>query len=498
MAKKKNVKKYVYKSPMYGEMSTDRGTLYGLYGIGNYNPDELVGKKGIQIYTKMRYDDQIKATLMMKKYARLATPWEIEPASRSERDVLIAKFIKDQLTGMSGTFEGSLYEIYSGLDYGYSLTEIVYKPILMGKWVGKVGLKALKTRNPENYTFETDPQGNLLDNGIVFQGSEKYPTDKFIIYSYNKEFGNWFGNADLRSCYRSWWSKDILIKFHNIYLERFGMPVAVGKYKRGTQEPQVTNLRAILDNIQAKYSITIPDDIIIEFLQVAGGGDIGFRHAIEMHNKFISRAILVPSLMGFTESGGGSYTLGKKQFDVFLWVLKKLGRDTEEAIVNEQLIRKLVDINFDVVDEYPKFRFESLTEEDTEAKARIVRLGVDGGLINPAEAWVRPYLNIPRRDENVPLPQPKTAQGQPIGTPHPGGESPAMGKKGTPSGESAVPKERLWVSPKYKPDKFKEYVLEVDGHELVFGDMRYLYDEVKRRKKKGMLKGEDKILVYTR
>ena len=492
------VKKYQEdKKPLMTEISTQTSHLYSGYALMSFNPDDLVGKKGLQIYAKMMQDDQVKAVLTMKKYARLSTPWYIIPASNDPIDKEVADFVKFSFQNLEGTFENNLLNIYTALEFGFSITELVYQIINKGRFAGKIGLKSLKTREPYNYDFDFDKHGNLKPDGIVFQATERYPIEKFVIYSYNKEFSNWYGKSDLRSAYRSWFSKEILIRFYNMYLERFGMPTVKGVYKKGTPEEQVKKLRDILSNIQSRYSITIPEDITVDLLQ-AGGGDAAFRSAIEMHNKFIARSVLVPDMIGYTESTGGSYSLGKKQFDVFLWILRELGRDTEEGIVGEQIIRKLVDYNYDV-EKYPSFQFESITEEDTEAKARIVRLGVDGGFIDPTEPWVRPYLSLPEPAEGAQLGRPKTIEGAPAGLPQPGGKAPATGVKGSPAGDQAVPTEDLWVSA-LAPNKMSEnsnghkYMLKVYDQMYGFNEFSNLYEGIKKAKELG-LKGETQIEV---
>ena len=93
------------------------------------------------------------------------------------------------------------------------------------------------------------------------------------------------------------------------------------------------------------------------------GGDAGFAEAIRQHNLMITRAHLVPDLLGFSEMSG-SYALGRSHFDVFLWVLERTRRQIEE-VINEQLIKQLVDYNY-IADSYPKFRFKPMTEDDRE------------------------------------------------------------------------------------------------------------------------------------
>ena len=240
----------------FREISLTGSEYYHTAGIPDYNPDDLAGRKGLQIYRKMRDDDQIKAVLSMKKFARLMTPWEIQPASQDAKDIEIADFVRINLENLSGTFEDSLLNILTALDYGYSLTEKLWYRIERGTFVGKIGLKALKTREPFYYQFESDIYGNLREDGVIYLGpgmmeqvvqnkientlpnrgifsyGSRLPVDKFVIYSYNKEFSNWYGRSDLRAAYRSFWSKEILIRFMNIYMERFGMPTHVGTYPK--------------------------------------------------------------------------------------------------------------------------------------------------------------------------------------------------------------------------------------------------------------------------
>ena len=411
----------------FREISLTGSEYYHTAGIPDYNPDDLAGRKGLQIYRKMRDDDQIKAVLSMKKFARLMTPWEIQPASQDAKDIEIADFVRINLENLSGTFEDSLLNILTALDYGYSLTEKLWYRIERGTFVGKIGLKALKTREPFYYQFESDIYGNLREDGVIYLGpgmmeqvvqnkientlpnrgifsyGSRLPVDKFVIYSYNKEFSNWYGRSDLRAAYRSFWSKEILIRFMNIYMERFGMPTHVGTYPKNMSKVDRESLKTILDRVQSKYSIVIPEDVKIDLLNAGGGGEGTFRSAIEMHNKFMSRSLLVPDLLGFTESSGGAYALGKKHFDVFLWILQKLGRDLEETVVGEQILKQLVDFNYSNVEKYPKFKFESITAEGTATRANIIQMGVAGGFINPEEEWIREYLAIPKRDEQFAL-----------------------------------------------------------------------------------------------
>ncbi len=396
------------------EVSSYASPYYTKYNLRPYNPDDLYQKTGtLDIYDKMRIDDQVKAVLTMKKYAILSTGWKIEAASEEKVDVQVRDFVHHCLTdGMTGSFDNDLLELLTAIDDGFSVTEQIYKKITQGDWKGKMGLRRLKTRAPHSWRFEPDDFGELKELiQMTDTGDNPLNPQKFIIYSYNKEFGNWYGNSDLRAAYRSWWSKDVVIKFWNIFLERFGMPTVVAKYKPGATKEQRIKVLKVVKNIQAKTGILLPEAFTLDMLEAVRRGEAGYMEAVQQHNKMIARAILVPDLMGFSETSGGSYALGETQFDVFLWILEKLRRaDIQEGIVDEQLIKRLVDFNF-VVSKYPKFKFNPLTEENKQKLADLFIKASEKGIVLPTtkdEEYMRNTLSFPKRtEEDELLPKPE-------------------------------------------------------------------------------------------
>lgn len=455
------------------EVASQDSLIYKSYSFIDYNPDELAKKKGgLKIYRQMKTDEQIKACLMVKKYGRLSTKWEVQPGNqenakakeiadfctyvlRNMRTSLGPEIKKEGLEGetdgtqaqtfKAGSFEDILYNIMSGLDYGFSISEKIWGYYEDGPYAGKLGMVGCKTKEPFGYDFKTDRFGNLLSlvppaTGRVksAKDNQELPPSKFVIYSYNAEFNNWYGQSDLRPAYRGWWSKDMTIKWMNIYLERYGMPTTVFKYPtKGRVKPADLNaIDDILLNLQAKAGFRIPDNFTAELLEAKRTGEAGYLKAIEHHDKCISRAILIPNKLGFGDDEQGSYALGKKHFDLFLIVLEKLGKDLEETVVNEQILRPLVQYNFGQVDEelMPKFRFESLLTDDPKPKAEVLDLCVKNGLVDSREEWVREYLSLPKRDllkypHETPLGQPEPSVVPAFGDPNDPNAGRQPGKK---------------------------------------------------------------------
>jgi len=418
------------KSSDLGELSVigDPRLLQSFFGFFNrfgafhsYNPDSLVGRKGLGIYDKMLHDDQVIAVQTIKKNAVLQPGWDIVPASEDEIDEEIAEFVKYNFEEMKGNLEDKLSQIMTSMDYGFSVSELVYSIIDKGEYKDKVGLKDIKTRSPHSFYFKIDEHGNLdaliqhnygYNIGPGNKGYTEYSPDKFIVDINNKKFDNWYGESDLRNCYRSWWSKDNLIKWWNIFGERHSIPLALGRYSLDnvtTSPEHQEELKKIINAIQTRMSVLLPPGSNIEFQEVNTGGERFFVASVNFHDSAIAKALLMPQLLGVaSQQKQGSFAQAKKQFDVFILVLSRLRKKIEETIMLEQVIKRLVDFNY-VVDKYPKFKFLELTNEDRFEIAKIWIEAVKGSLVLPDlkdENKLRKILGFDKRDTETIFPTP--------------------------------------------------------------------------------------------
>jgi len=406
-----------------------------------FNPDELVQKKGVKIYRKMAHDEQIKAALSAKKYAVLSTGYEIqlpelpegEPDEASEEH---KEFLEFNFEEMQGSFESKLLDIMSALTFGFSVTEKEFWSIDYGDFEGKWGLKDLRTRPPDDLEFGLNNIGDLEDDGII-QNGNKLPTDKFVVYSYRKEFGNPWGNSDLRAAYRAYWAKDNMLKLMAVSLERYGEPVAVATYEGVIDSAQRSDLETFLKNIQSRSGIILPKSITLEFKMPPPRAAEAFIPAINLYDQHMRIAILMPGLMGLSgEQTTGSFARAVKEFDVFLWILEQLRRDLE-TIINEQLVKPLLDLNYKIEHGmYPKFRFKTITEEARQQQFELFIMGLTGGALSKGpedENKLRELINFePLPDDFVPI---NTMTGLPMDEQPPGEEEDAGVVEGEDEGE---------------------------------------------------------------
>jgi len=390
--------------PVLDEVSTNESPAFQHWPLSPYNPDDdLAQRKGLWTYEKMRTDDQVKAALKLKKGSVLSTGWEIQAASDAPEDQDVKEFFEYVLTHFDplyGSFDDCLEEILSAVDFGFSVTEILYTVYETGPWAGKVGLRTLKTRKPHTFYFAQDAHGNLFPDGVR-QGQNKYPIEKFLLYSFQRQFGNWYGLSDLRAAYRPWWAKDNVLRWWLIFLERFGIPITLGKYTSGTRAEDVLALRTALENLQANTTITYPDRYTIDLKEASAQGAIIFERTIDKLDLAIARALLVPSMLGISPQPDiGAYAQARKHFDVFLLILDDIRRDLREDVIQNQLFARLLGINFADRDP-PQFEFKPYTEMGTMQLFDAWLKAVSVAAVRPTaedEDHIRVLTGFPERD----------------------------------------------------------------------------------------------------
>jgi SPP1 gp7 family putative phage head morphogenesis protein len=403
------------------ELAVAESSHFLSWGFNTFpNPDELVQKKGLIEYDKMRRDEQVTACQEAKIKSRLSTGYEIKVGLEGNKlSEELADFIRDQLDSIQGTFNAKLKDILTARYYGFSITEKVFEIIEQGRFEGKIGLKNLKTKPPFDYEFKTDEFRNLLgivnrntafrsvkgqDERLHDVGSEgnPFPPSKFVIYSANKEFGNFYGQSDLRPVWKVWWSKNFVMKFYNIFLERFGMPAIVATYPDSVGQDQAVLgvIDDMLTNYQAKSGFRVPEEVKIDLLEATRTGKPTYGEAIALYDLKIARGLLCPDMATQGGEKGGSFALSKQRFSLFVLILDEMGYEIEDVVMDDQIIKPLITMNYGTVptELLPHFKFNSISEENVEMKSKIIDILIKAEVVHPEEEWIRDFTNIPDLD----------------------------------------------------------------------------------------------------
>jgi len=343
---------------------SESSSIYSMSDFEKYNPDDLISRKGFGIYKKMMIDEQVKAVVKFKRDAVTSREFlfslDHEKYGLSEEEakkrISLSYEIVDQL---KGSWMDGLNGIMSAMYNGFSMTEKVFGQI---EYDGVTwwGIDRLKLKPFDTFFFKTDDYGNVEDTIQKIAGKEqKVELNKFIKFIVNPDTDEHYGGSELREAYRAWFSKDVIIKFRNMYLERHAGGFRYIQAKEGKTivagSADYVAMQNALNSIQTSTGMILPNnvDIVSEY----PANNVAYKEAIDDYDTAIARALLVPNLLGVSPQGNtGSFAQSTNQLEAFLWTLEADANRLEEAI-NEQLFRQLAKVNFGD-DAWPRFKFK--------------------------------------------------------------------------------------------------------------------------------------------
>lgn len=373
-----------------------------------YTPDKLLSRKKFAIYQEMLNDDAIEPAIEDMKILALSTGWTVSPASDDARHVEQADFVRHVLENVDGGFKEDLKQILGALEIGWSIGELVYEPISLGRWTGMLRLKALKAKNPVEMNLTTDAFDNITPNGVINisyqsgQYAKEMPLEKFVVYSYNTRYEDKFGRSKLRCLYELWFMKQIFKKAWAIYLEKFGHGIGVFKNVPADDEKVTSTLLGVLRQLRYESGITVPSGIDFDIIESSGKGADLHQAAIDHIDRRIRIAIAGQTLtadIGDSGSRAAAEVHADKQ-DLYV---AELHEDLAQKAIGPQIIKRIVDMNFGQQEQYPIFRFNPTKKRDFDRSIDKYNVGVEKGYIKPTPADVaviREHLGFPKGEED--------------------------------------------------------------------------------------------------
>lgn len=424
-----------------------------------YNPDDLLSRKGFDIYQRMMIDEQVKAVVRFKMAAVLSKGWELyypddSELPEEERAERIRVF-EAGIRNMGGSFKTGLQSVLRAMWQGFSITE---KEHCRYEYRGKtwIGLKALMARPFDTFYFETDDFGHVeeLVQRVGGKPDRPVPLNRVVYLVHNADMDAHYGLSDLREAYRAYYSKDMIIRFQNIYLERLaGGAVFLEQGPESNiavNSPEWLAIQQLLNNLSTSTGAMLPKGVKANVFHPAATS--AFREAIEAYNLAIAKALLVPNLLGITETGQtGTYSQSQTQFEAFLWTLDEMGSGLEECI-SEQVFKELGRANF-ADGEGPRFRMKPMSDSQREALLKAWGELIKAGAVEASdtdEKHVRKLIEFPEKGEPItkpgvilgpdgkpvapqlgpdgkPLPPKVGPDGKPVPPPQPGETQPGAG-----------------------------------------------------------------------
>lgn len=336
-----------------------------------------------------RADGTVKAVLNAMKAPILSVDWDIEG-----QDDTIVQFVKENLFGMRRTWRDFMREALTYMDFGFYVFELIFE-----KKGRNFNLVDLEPRIPHSiYRWKAEIDGKLVpgitqilqtnDSKVVeANGSQaSIPMEKLLVLTNDKEGDDITGQSILRAAWKHYKMKDVLERVQAIAAERYGVGIPVitlpkeyGEAEKRLAEEMAKNLKS-----NEKSYIVLPSEEWKFIIATPTGNPQG--QSIESAIKHHGNSILISTLATFLSLGTndtGSLALSRDQSSFYLkHVEDKCAYFAEQ--MTEQVIRRLVYVNFGPNAEVPKLKFAPLGDIDFTAMSGTLKTLIEASLIDPS------------------------------------------------------------------------------------------------------------------
>lgn len=397
---------------------------------------KLQGRRGTAIYKEMGDDDPIIGSALNIIDSMLrSVKWEVQSASTEPFDMDTAAFVSSCLDDLDTPLMDTMSEIFSMLQYGFSLHEIVYKrrcgdaPVesMRSKHAdGMIGWRRLPSRSQD-----TIQRWVLADDGTIL-GAEQcapphytplfLPIKKCLLFRTSVHKNNPEGKSILRPAVRDWHYKKGIEAIESIGIERdvAGLPLArvpaelIRDANNGDKDAiamvdlftkMVTNVRR--DEQEGIVLPTAFDEngnplFSFELLSSGGPRQININEVIQRHDNRMALALRAEFLLMGQASSSGSYAMHADKTDMFMAAITTY-LDIVANVFNLHAIPELCELNGLEMSDYPKLAHSPLERVDvTKMATAISQLAMSGMRIfngdGIMENYVRQQMGWPEAD----------------------------------------------------------------------------------------------------
>ena len=276
------------------------------------------GGNDLQIYEQVYSDAEVKSTFAQRQLAVTQYEWQVDAGGDRRVDKQAAEFLRQQLHKVGWDRVTTL--MLNGIFYGHAVSEVIY-----GREGERVTLSAIKVRNRRRFRYSKEGELRLLTRDNMFEGIPA-PEPYFWRYATGADHDDEpYGLGLAHWLYWPVLFKRNGIKFWLIFLEKFGMPTAVGEYDEEATGPEKAKLLQATRAIQTDSGIIVPKGMVLKLLEAGRSGTADYKTLYDTMNETIQKVVL-----GQTASTQG--TAGK------------LGNDDLQADVRADIIKADADL----------------------------------------------------------------------------------------------------------------------------------------------------------
>lgn len=371
-----------------GETGFGRETIYGQFPRDDEYNGEFYGVNRYNIFREMGKSDGGVAA-MMAAYALpiVQADWSITGGTDEQRE-----WVEPQIMRSLTEF---LRKAIRYLQYG----NYAFEQVLTVEG-GRTAEQRVEARPPWTYfRFVQDSAKNLVRIEQLYGIDRGYiPADRLVLFVNDPDGEGYLGNAILRPAWKHWLYATTIEKFDAIGIERLTTGVPFAHLPPQTNDETVRTIDQLFKNVRthenARIVLKAPMDAKISVLFNDYKNDSAHK-SIDMHRRNMYLSVLQQFLI-LGGNSAGSYALSSSLIDFFSLATNAVSSYIAETI-NEQRIKRLIDLNWSNVEEYPVIKFANIDRLSPAALGQMFSqvgqfLTWDDGL----QAWLREKIGAPK------------------------------------------------------------------------------------------------------
>lgn len=322
-------------SVAYGERDITRGYVNANGTL--WNEDAILTLRlggDLSVYTDLLRDDQVGSAWDQRTSALVGAGWSVQPASESALDKAAADFVTEQLRAIQ--WDAVCEKMLFARFYGFSVAELVWQVTPEGR----LGWKCIKVRNRERFLFTASGRcylRTMKDSGGAIEPGNRIWCDAPNFWTLTAGADHSDNPYGVGLAHRLYWPvrfKRDAMRFWIVYLEKFAMPTAVGKFKSGSTAADKSSLLTAIMAVQTQAGVTIPESMAIELLEAKRTGSSDYSPMIAKIDAAVQKIIVGQTLTSEVGSAGGNRALGEVHMGVRQDIVK-----SDADLLNESFSR---------------------------------------------------------------------------------------------------------------------------------------------------------------
>jgi len=320
-------------------ISNNLANNYNSLGLMS-NPDKIINRfgNGYEILRDLRNDPHLWSCIQSRKSGSMQLEHKLSTDNSQKLPNTKYSYFEKMIKLID--LESLYSDILDAIMFGYQPIEIVWSRDRKDRLYYPTIFDAL----PQEY-FEINNTGkiNLKRNySNKLQQNKSISELKLLNIRHEFNYSNPYGTALLSKCYWSVKFKNGGIKLWVSFMEKYGMPLVLGKIRRGASFEESEKLANELSDMCEDAVIVTPDDVEIQLHDASRSSSTElFNEMIKFCNSEISKVILSQTLT--SDVSTGSYAASKTHNEIRKDVIKKDVKLIEKTM--NRIIRMFYEVN---------------------------------------------------------------------------------------------------------------------------------------------------------